>query len=143
VATKRTARVESDGSQMDPAVIEFLRELDHPLKKEIEAVRTIILGVSPEIREGIKWNAPSFRTTEYFATFNLRARGGAAAVWLILHTGAKVKETAKGGMAVADPEGILEWRGKDRAVAKFEGAGDVRAKTSALEGVIREWIRWV
>jgi len=28
-------------------------------------------------------------------------------------------------------------------VVKFDGAGDVRAKKGALEGVIREWIRYV
>src|SRR5262245_41223578 len=71
-ARKRVASPEPSSSQTDPAVIAFLRELDHPLKQEVEAVRQIILGVSPEIREGIKWNAPSFRTTEYFATLNLR-----------------------------------------------------------------------
>ena len=32
----------------------FLRDLKHPLKKDIETVRMIILGVSPEITEGIK-----------------------------------------------------------------------------------------
>ncbi len=148
MATKKSgaagAGSEAGGSQTDPAVVEFLRELDHPMKKEIEAVRKIILGASPEIREGIKWNSPSFRTTEYFATLNLRGRGGKAAqLWLILHTGAKGSAKAKDGMTVADPKGILEWLGKDRAVVKFEDAGDVRAKKGALEGVIREWVRWV
>ena len=56
----------------DPAVIDFLDKLEHPLKPEIETIRQIILGVSPTIREGIKWNSPSFRTTDYFATLNLR-----------------------------------------------------------------------
>ena len=142
--TAAAAKPESGGPQTDPAVVEFLRELDHPMKKEIEAVRKIILGVSPEIREGIKWNSPSFRTTEYFGTLNLRGRGGKAEqVWLILHTGAKGSEKAKGGMTIPDPEGILEWLGKDRAVVKFEDVEDVRAKKGALEGVLREWIRWV
>ena len=100
-------------SQTDQAVDEFLRDLDHPLKKEIESVRQIILGVSPDIREGIKWNSPSFRTTEWFATLNLRAKDGQERVWLILHLGAKVKDNAK-GMKIADPTGLLQWLGKDR-----------------------------
>ncbi len=135
-AGKRVARPKSVGSQTDPAVITFLRELDHPLKKEIEAVRRIILGVSPEIREGIKWNSPSFRTTEYFATLNLRQ----GRVWLILHMGAKVKDNTK-GVQIADPAGLLEWLAKDRCVVKFSDAKDIQAKRAALEGIVREWIR--
>ena len=38
---------------------QFLEGLDHPLKAEIERVRTIILGSNSEITEHIKWNAPS------------------------------------------------------------------------------------
>jgi uncharacterized protein YdhG (YjbR/CyaY superfamily) len=131
-------RVTSRGnSQTDAAVVAFLRDLDHPLKSEIEAVRRIILGVSPEIREAIKWNAPSFRTTEFFATFNLR-HGRA---WLILHTGAKVKADAKKDTKVADPTGLLKWLGKDRCVATFTDGKDVRAKKAALQEIVRVWIR--
>ena len=140
-AKKRVARREPSSSQTDPAVTAFLREQDHPRKKEIEAVRQIILGVSPEIREGIKWNAPSFRTTDYFATVNLRARGGEEHVWLIIHTGAKVKKTAATGVKIADPAGLLQWLAKDRCLVTFEDGKDIQAKRAALEAVVREWIR--
>ena len=120
----------------DPAVIDYLDKLEHPLKAEIETVRQIILGVSPEIREGIKWNSPSFRTTDYFATLNLRQ----GRLWLILHTGAKVKPTAQAGLPISDPTHLLEWLAKDRAVVKFTDAADVRAKRGALEAVLREWL---
>jgi uncharacterized protein YdhG (YjbR/CyaY superfamily) len=137
VATrKRIARPETNSSQTDPAVIAFLRELDHPLKKEIEDVRQIILGVSPEIREGIKWNAPSFRTTEFFATLNLRKDR----VCVILHMGAKVKETATKGVPIADPTGLLQWLAKDRCLVSFADGKDVQAKRSALQAIVREWI---
>ena len=140
-AKKRVARREPSSSQTDPAVTAFLRELDHPRKKEIEAVRRIILGVSPEIHEGIKWNAPSFRTTDYFATVNLRAKGGEERVWLILHTGAKVKKTATKGMQIADPAGLLKWLAKDRCLVTFAEGKDIQAKRVALEAIVRDWIR--
>lgn len=54
----------------------FLDALDHPRKAEILALRRIILGADLAIAEGIEWNAPSFRTSEWFATFHLRAKGG-------------------------------------------------------------------
>ncbi|MGA9521271.1 MAG: DUF1801 domain-containing protein [Myxococcaceae bacterium] len=133
----KKVRPDSSSSQQEAAVVEFLRELDHPLKSEIEAVRQIILGVSPEIREGIKWNAPSFRTTDFFATFHLRNRDS---VRLILHTGAKVKASAKKGVEIADPAGLLEWLADDRCMVTFVDAADVQAKRTPLKAVIREWI---
>lgn len=83
----------------------FLASLDHPFKQEILAVRQIILGADPSIAEGIKWNAPSFRTSEYFATFHLRAKEG---VQVILHLGAKTRDSSASGVVIADPESLLE-----------------------------------
>ncbi|MCI0639794.1 MAG: DUF1801 domain-containing protein [Gemmataceae bacterium] len=152
MAKKRPTKPEPAASQTDPAVVAFLRDLDHPLKKEIEAVRKIILGVSPEIREGIKWNAPSFRlcsplapradnrrTTEYFATLNLRAKDGKDRVWLILHRGAKAKDNTK-ELKIADPAGLLQWLAKDRCLVTFADQKEIKAKRAALERIVREWI---
>lgn len=126
--------------QTDPEVLAFLRDLTHPLKPAVEAVREAILEASPEIREGIKWKAPSFRTSEYFATLNLRGKGGTDRVWLILHTGAKVSASASTVVKIADPAGLLEWLAKDRCVVTFQDANDVAAKRDALQSIIREWI---
>lgn len=139
-ASRVGAKTASASSRTDPAVAAFMKQLDHPLKREAEAVRRLILGVDPEIREGIKWNAPSFRTTEHFATFNLRAKDR---IRLILHLGAKVKATAKEGIQVADPSGLLEWLARDRCLVSFTDENDLEAKRAALEAVVREWIRWV
>src|SRR5262245_35945740 len=100
-----------------------MRKLDHPLKPALEAVRAIILGVSPKISEGIKWNSPSFRVQEWFATINIRKD----AVHVILHLGAKVKDNSTGGLTIDDPAGLLEWLAKDRAAVKFS---DLRAVKS-------------
>jgi uncharacterized protein YdhG (YjbR/CyaY superfamily) len=126
-------------SRTDPAVDAFLKDLDHPLKAEVEAIRRVILGADPKIREGIKWNAPSFRTTEWFATLNLRQDH----VWLILHLGAKKKAAAATGIDIPDPAGLLEWLAKDRAVVKFADAKDVRAKRAALASFVKAWIKAV
>jgi hypothetical protein len=137
---RSSGRGQESAPQADPAVIAFLSGLDHPLKQEIEAVRQIILGADPSIREGIKWNAPSFRTTEYFATFNLRGKGG---LRIVLHIGAKAKATAETGIKIPDPAGLLEWLAKDRALVTIADKKDVEEKREALEGIVREWIRWV
>jgi hypothetical protein len=52
----------------------YIRQLDHPLRAEVQALREIIKGIHPGSTERIEWNAPSFRYKDYLATFNLRAR---------------------------------------------------------------------
>ena len=64
--------------KVPPTVEALLASLEHPLKREILALRTLVLKVDSSIAEEIKWNAPSFRTTEHFATMHLRAKGCAA-----------------------------------------------------------------
>lgn len=118
----------------------FLDALDHPRKPEILALRRIILGADPAIGEGIKWNAPSFRTSEWFATFHLRAKNG---VQIILHFGAKVRDKSGARAAIDDPESLLQWLGDDRASAAFRDMADVEAKESAFTAVIQQWIRHV
>ena len=127
-------------TQQSPGVTAFLATLEHPSKPDIEAVRKIILSAHPDIGEGIKWNAPSFRTSEFFATFNLRAKG---CIQLIFHTGAKVRETAPDGLHVDDPTGLLEWLAKDRASVTFSGGKDIVSKRTALKAMVREWIQHV
>jgi hypothetical protein len=112
--------------------------LDHSLRPAIQAVRRAVLGASPSVSEGIKWNCPSFRTSEWFATLNLRARGGEERVWLVLHFGAKAKAGKQ--PAIEDPSGLLEWLGKDRALVTFDDLADVGRKRRALTAVLRQWI---
>lgn len=115
----------------------FLAALDHPHKPAILAIREIILG-TPGVTEGIKWNAPSFRTTEWFATFHLRAKTG---VQVILHLGAKVRPGDS--ITITDADGLLTWLGKDRASVTFADAADVAAKHEAFAALIRQWIEHV
>lgn len=121
----------------DPEVVAFLAALEHPRKATLERVRAILLALGPEVTEGIKWNAPSFRTTEWFATFQLRLPDR---VRLVLHLGAKVKARAA-RPEIADPDGLLEWLGKDRALVTILDEADARAKAKSLTAVLRAWIR--
>lgn len=116
----------------------FIAALGHPFEREIRALREIILGADLRIAEGIKWNAPSFRTAEWFATFHLRARDG---VQLILHLGAKKRDDAD--VSIADPDALLRWLAADRASVTFRDLAEIEAKRSAFAGVIRQWIAHV
>jgi len=128
------------GASAPESVETFLASLEHPFKQEILSLRQIILGADPRIAEGIKWNAPSFHTSEYFATFQLRAKDG---VQVILHLGAKTRATATTGIELADPDALLEWLAKDRASVKFRDSKDIDAKRSAFAKVLREWLAHV
>lgn len=115
----------------------MLAELKHPCDSEIRKIRELILAVDPGIKDSVKWNAPSFFTSEHFATFHLRAKKG---VQLVLHMGARPRPGAGVRGAIPDPHGLLSWRADDRATVSFSGPADVAAKGAALQQIIRAWI---
>lgn len=118
----------------------FLDELDHPLKREIVAIRKTILKTDKRISEGIKWNAPSFRTTEYFATVNLRCIDS---VQLILHLGAKARKDVTAQLAIDDPQGLLKWLAKDRAMVTLGAGKEFTSNSKAFVKIIKQWIEYV
>jgi hypothetical protein len=145
-ATRKPGSLDSSGTRADAKsgtsrsasdVSAFLRELDHPLKREIESVRRTVLGVSREISEGIKWNSLSFRTTDYFATVNLRCRDS---VQLIFHRGAKVKDNSTKAMKISDPAGLIRWLAAERCLVTLGAGKKFQANRSAFETIVGQWI---
>ena len=122
------------------AVDAFMQGLEHPHKAAVEALRKVIRSAAPGIHEGVKWNAPSFRTSEYFATMNLREKAG---IGLILHLGAKARSLPAGGIAIADPGKMLRWLAKDRAMVVFSDAKDLARRKDSLAALVRAWIAHV
>ena len=112
-------------------VQEYMQNLDHPLRAEIQAVRGIIKGVHPEIQEEIKWNAPSYSYKgNYLVTFNLRATQH---VHLVFHN----PEISKVN------NDILEGSYTDRRMTYLTSTPDVDAKKANLQAVIRELIAFI
>ncbi len=118
------------------SVSDFLANLEHPRKAEIEALRALILGADDRVREEVKWNAPSFYITEHFATFKLRPM---ETVQVVLHTGAKVRPDAK-TIEIDDPAGLLKWAAPDRCVATFSDMNDVESRQTVFASIISQWI---
>ncbi|MBI5852411.1 MAG: DUF1801 domain-containing protein [Planctomycetes bacterium] len=128
----------SRGATRDTGAVDaFLAELDHPLKAEFAVVRTQILAAAPGIEDGIKWNAPSFRTSDWFATLFLRATDR---VQLILHFGAKAKDGTKCFVSIEDPEGMIEWLATDRAMVTVGTGKQLARRRKALQDLVRAWI---
>lgn len=122
------------------AVDVFIAQLQHTCKSEVMTLRQIVLASDPAIQEGVKWNAPSYRTIEYFATTNLRAKTG---IGLILHFGAKARDVAATDVRIDDPAGLLLWLAKDRAMIEFSSVKDIESKRAALQALVSQWIRYV
>jgi hypothetical protein len=114
-----------------------MRDLVHPEKTTIQALRKTIVATDSSILEGVKWNAPSFRTGEYFATVHLRAKRG---VGLILHFGARARDAVAGRETIDDPAGLLTWLAQDRASVSFADGGDLERGRAALQAIVRQWI---
>jgi hypothetical protein len=111
------------------AVNDYMRQLDHPMKAEIEAVRSIILKANPKVAERVKWNVPSFYYRDDLAAFHLRSTGFIQLVF-VFHRGKMIE----------DRMGLLEGDYKDRRLAKFHDMQDVEAKRKALERVVNRWV---
>lgn len=125
----------------EPDVNSFLEALEHPLKAEVLALRCVILQSAPGIQESVKWNAPSFYTTEHFATMNLRDKIG---VGVIMHFGAKKRGADfKPRALISDPDGMLKWLADDRALVSFVDCADIEARRASYADVIREWVKHV
>ncbi|HRP00755.1 MAG TPA: DUF1801 domain-containing protein [Flavobacteriales bacterium] len=127
-------------ARFDPAVNALLDAHDHPLREEIDQLRTIILGADRSIEEGVKWNTASFRTHEWFATLN-----GPKQVkepMLILHAGAKAKGLVLKD-SIPDPEGLIGWLGNDRAQITFRNVTDITSNKNALRAIIGAWIKLI
>jgi uncharacterized protein YdhG (YjbR/CyaY superfamily) len=134
--SKKPASSKSTKPSPKSPVDDFMRTLRHPLAKDFAEVRKLILSASPDIHEGIKWNAPSFSTADYFATFFLRTED---TVQLIFHTGAKKKNVSMQSK-VADPHGLAQWLAKDRCMVTLGAGKEIQANRKSFIAFVRDWI---
>ena len=134
----KTARRKTPSRPLaEDASSSFLDALDHPLKADIETVRKLILGVSPTISDGVKWNSLSFRKSDWFATVNLRSTD---VVQLVFHTGAKAKDNPE--MKIPDPSGLVLWLAKDRVLVTLGSGRTLKTNAKACEAIVTAWIKY-
>jgi hypothetical protein len=135
-ARKKAAPAKAPASENEAGA--FMAALDHPLKADIEVVRKLILGVSPAISDGVKWNSLSFRKSDWFATVNLRSKD---VVQLVFHTGAKVKDSPE--LKIPDDKGLLLWLAKDRALVTLGIGKTLKANAKTFLAIVKAWIKYV
>lgn len=134
-------RVAANGpaGRLDPEASALLLERKPPFAGEIDTVRRAILGASPAIQESVKWNAPSYRTSEFFATVHMRSNDG---VQLVFHRGAKARDD-EADMEIDDPAGLARWLANDRCLVTLGSGAALRARIPAFRRFVRAWIERV
>ncbi len=119
---KKTAVVKLTDAEK---VEQYMDAIAHPLKKETEAVRTIIKKASSKLNERIKWNAPSYYYIDDIVTFGPPRTGK---ILLVFHHPFIVK--------IKSP--ILEGDYKDRRLVYFDSIKAIKENKKELERIINE-----
>ena len=122
------------------SVDEFMSSLSHPLKPEIEAARRTILTADTRISEAVKWNAPSFKTSDFFATVHLRST---QTLQVVFHMGAKAKATAKTGVSIDVDPALIRWLGKDRCLVTLGAGAPFKKNLAALKALTKQWVTYL
>ncbi len=117
-------------------VTQLLDELNHPLRNNIEELRSIILDANSELEENLKWNGPnySFKGNDRI-TIRVNPPGS---LNLILHLGAKKASLSR--LLIEDKHSLLVWKSNDRAVVDLKKPAQFEAAKPFLREIIRDWI---
>jgi len=120
-------------------VEEFLNSLNEDKRSQADTLRDLILNTEPQLKEHIKWNAPSYVLDgEDRITFNLMNKQ--EVVKLVLHMGATRKEDKKGKPIMQDESGLIEWSSDIRGMITFNSINDVTSNIAALKKIIKNWL---
>lgn len=120
------------------SVDQFMEDLDHPFKAEIETIRRLILAVDSEITEQIKWNGPSFcYAGDDRITFRLHPP---KYIQLIFHRGAKVRTDVR-EFSFTDSTGLIKWITKDRGTVTFKDHHEMGSRKADLKLLVDRWIK--
>ncbi|GAB2534865.1 DUF1801 domain-containing protein [Nocardia heshunensis] len=119
-------------------VDQYLADLSHPRKPEIEQLRKALLGAAPGITEQIKWNAPSFGLDgEDRITMRLQPKN---VLDLIFHRGAK-KRSPSDPFTFDDPTGLIRWLAPDRGIIEFQDPSTLETNLPAITDLATRWLQ--
>ena len=115
-------------------VDEYLQSLVHARIDEVLMLREAIRGLDPNLRESIKWNAPSYGYgVDHRLTMRLQPGDH---VDLILHRGAAKRAD---DFEFGDPSGLVRWLAPDRGVIEVT---DSAMLADSLDGIRELASRW-
>lgn len=107
-------------------VAQYMLELNHPMKSAIEGIRKVIKAVHPDIKERIKWNAPSYHFKGVdFLTFGPPARKQNEILLVFHHP-----------EIVTISSNLLEGKYPDRRLITLKSESECIAKQSEISSII-------
>ncbi|WP_417464116.1 DUF1801 domain-containing protein [Kordiimonas sp.] len=120
----------------NPDVDTFLDRRAHPERETIDLIRHLVLSISDEITEQIKWNGPSFCIDgDDRLTMRLAPKGD---IQMIFHCGAK--GAADKVVDFEDTTGRMTWPAPNRGVLTLGSRDDILAEVGALTDLFSRWI---
>jgi hypothetical protein len=125
-------------SSLNNEVTTFLDQTNHPLRKEIELLRTIVLNAVPGLTENVKWNGPNY-CFENEDRITMRIHPPKQ-TQLNFYRGVK-KLTQPNDKIIDDNSRLLDWKENDRAVASFKDINDIEKSKSDLEAIVNKRIQ--
>ena len=126
-----------DMEKMNEKVTNFLNELNHPSRAEIDTLRVIISNSVEGLTENVKWNGPNYCFSGHDRiTMRIHPPKN---IQLIFHRGAKRQKQPKDKL-IKNNSKLLTWKEKDRAVAVFSNISDVKTAKIELTKIIKNWI---
>ncbi len=107
----------------------WFKDLKHPQKETMQALREAILNADSRMAECIKWKTPTFVFKGNLASINPAAK---KFVSLMFHRGSEIP----------GDHPLLQGDANLVRTMKFANAADVAEKTAAIEAVVKAWCEW-
>jgi hypothetical protein len=119
-------------------VTDFLDELNHPFRIEIELLRNCILTANKDLTENIKWNGPNY-CFDNEDRITMRVQPPTKQAQLIFHRGAGKQEQPKDKL-IDNKSKMLVWKENDRAIVTFKNIQDIENGKVELTKIVTDWI---
>lgn len=122
-------------------VTEYIEKLDALVAQIVQAIRQIVLSMDPEIREEVKWNAPSFLYTGEMKPFNPKEY---KRYIIVMNLHKRILLVFPSGAKVNDNTGLLEGDYADgRRLIYIKDIDDLKSKETGIKKVISGWLALV
>lgn len=119
----------------------YMNGFNHPLKVVLAALREIILGVSKEIGEEVKWNAPAFFYTGPMEPSDPKLYKRYIVVANV-HYQDRIVLVLMQGEGIDDGSGFFEGKYTDgRRLISFYSIDEVEQKKEKLQQVVRTLLK--
>ena len=120
------------------SVDEFLSELSDDRRQQVEALRTIIKNINPNLTEHIKWNSPSYVLDgEDRITFNMHYSDQ---TMILIHMGATRKEDKKGTPILSEDFGLVKWNSDIRGTLSFRTLDEIAVNKDKIITLLKNWL---